>query len=379
MLKKLTFCPLNKNDFDEIVAAFKMIGWNKPRSLYEAYLKEQSEDIRSVIVAKENNQFCAYVTIKWKSDYDSFARQRIPEIADLNVLPSHRKQGIGTALINACEAIAKERAYTDIGLGVGMTADYGNAQRLYVHLGYVPDARGLHYQCHSLPYGKEVTIDDDLVLFFTKSLSSSDNEIRLDLPTHIETPRLLLRPPRANEGKILNEAILESFELLSQYMLWAKEKPTLQESEVVVKREAQNWILKRKADPELMLFILDKKNHDLIGATGFHDIDWDVPCAETGYWVRKKYLGQGYITEAINAITQYAFHVIKVKRLAITCDVDNERSKKIPERLGYQFESRMKANRIKPVSGEVSDTLVYVRNDLINLPELLVKWKNENT
>ena len=186
-----------------------------------------------------------------------------------------------------------------------------------------------------------------------------------------------MRPPQANEGKILNTAVLESFELLNKYMLWAKEKPSLEESEAVVKREAQNWILNKKSDPELMLLILDKNTNDFIGATGFHGIDWDVPCAETGYWVRKKYLGQGYITEAINAITQYAFNVLQVKRLAITCDVDNERSKKIPERLGYSLESRMKANKIKPISGEVTDTLVYVRNDLINLPELEVIWKNE--
>ncbi len=378
MTNKITLSSLEENDFDEIVSSFKIIGWNKPRSIYEAYFTEQSDNTRSAIVAKENGKFCGYVTIKWKSDYDSFSQQNIPEISDLNVLPIYRKHGIGTALINECETISKKRGYTNIGLGVGMTADYGDAQRLYVRLGYIPDGRGLHYKCGSLQYGNQVKIDDDLVLFFTKSISSCDYH-RIDLPTHIETPRLLLRPPQANEGKILNVAILESFDLLNKHMLWAKEKPSIEESEAVVKREAKNWILQIKSDPELMLFILDKNTNDLIGATGFHGIDWDVPCAETGYWVRKKYLGQGYITEAINAITQYAFNVMKVKRLVITCDVDNERSKKIPERLGYQFESTMRANRIKPISGEVSDTLVYVRNDLNNLPELEVIWKNENT
>lgn len=370
-------CPLEKNDFDEIVSAFNKIGWNKPKDIYEAYFKEQSDGIRSIILAKVNEKFCGYVTIKWKSDYDSFAQQNIPEISDLNVLPDYRNHGIGTALINACEMMAKERGYTDIGLGVGMTADYGNAQRLYVRLGYIPDKKGLHYKFNSLKYGNQVTVDDDLVLFFTKIISSGNYHL-IDLPTHIETPRLLLRPPQANEGKILNTAILESFELLNKYMLWAKEKPSLEESETVVKREAQNWILKRRNDPELMLFILDKNTNDLIGATGFHGIDWDVPCAETGYWVRKKYSGQGYITEAINAITQYAFNVLKVKRLAITCDVDNERSKKVPERLGYSLESTMKANRVKPITGEVTDTLVFVRTNLINLPELKVSWKYEN-
>lgn len=374
-MTKITFCPLQENDFDEIVSAFKMIGWNKPKDIYEVYFKEQSDNLRSVIVAKTNGKFCGYVTIKWKSDYDFFAQKNIPEISDLNVLPAYRKHGIGTALINVCEAMAKKRGYSRIGLGVGMTTDYGDAQRLYVHLGYIPDGKGLHYKCRPLTYGNQATIDDDLVLFFTKSTSNDYQSI--DLPTHIETPRLLLRPPRIDEGKVLNTAILESFELLNKYMSWATDKPSLEESETVVKREAQNWILKRKTDPELMLFILDKNTNDLIGVTGFHGIDWDVPCAETGYWVRQKYSGQGYITEAINAITRYAFDVLKVRRLAITCDTDNERSKKIPERLGYRFESIMKSNRIKPISGEITDTLVYARNDLIGLPEIKVTWKNE--
>lgn len=170
MTPKITFCSLKENDFAEIVSAFKMIGWNKPRSIYENYFKEQAENIRSIIVCKENGKFCGYTTIKWKSNYAAFATQNIPEISDLNVLPNYRKYGIGSALINACEARAKERGYASIGLGVGMTADYGNAQRLYVRVGYVPDGHGLHYKNIPLNYGDQVTLDDDLVIYLVKPI-----------------------------------------------------------------------------------------------------------------------------------------------------------------------------------------------------------------
>ncbi|HHR1385264.1 TPA: GNAT family N-acetyltransferase [Legionella pneumophila] len=200
------------------------------------------------------------------------------------------------------------------------------------------------------------------------------NPVLIDLPIPIETPRLILRPPKVGDGAMLNSAVLESFNLLNKFMLWANEKPSLDDSEEIVRREAANWLFKKKEDPELMLLILDKKTNDFIGATGFHNIDWDVPCVETGYWVRKKYSGQGFITEAINAITRYASTALNVKRISITCDIDNEQSKKIPERLGYQLESIMKSNCIKPSTGEVSDTLVYVRLDLMDLPELDVIW-----
>jgi GNAT superfamily N-acetyltransferase len=170
MTKILIFSSLGEDDIDEIVSSFKRIGWNKPRSIYEAYLKEQSHGIRSVIIAKENGKFCAYVTIKWRADYPSFNQQNIPEISDLNVLPNFRKNGIGTALIHASESMAKERGHTNIGLGVGMTADYGNAQRLYIHLGYVPDGHGLHYKNTPLNYGDQTTIDDDLVIYLSRSI-----------------------------------------------------------------------------------------------------------------------------------------------------------------------------------------------------------------
>jgi ribosomal-protein-serine acetyltransferase len=79
------------------------------------------------------------------------------------------------------------------------------------------------------------------------------------------------------------------------------------------------------------------------------------------------------MTEAVNSITQYAFKQLGMKRLSITCDVFNERSKKIAERLGFKLEATLKANRIQ-VNGEVSDTLVFARYDLKGLPDLLVTW-----
>lgn len=170
-MSPLTLAPLHESDLDEIVLAFKQIGWHKPKSIYESYLDEQSSGVRSILIARNNGKFCGYVTIKWVSDYLPFAENNIPEIADLNVLPEHRKQGIGTKLIQTCEQAAKEKGRALIGLGVGLTADYGSAQRLYIHLGYVPDAKGIHYKCQAVKYSESVAVDDDLILYLTKNLS----------------------------------------------------------------------------------------------------------------------------------------------------------------------------------------------------------------
>lgn len=172
----LTLASLHKSDLDEIVLSFRQIGWHKPKSIYETYLEEQSSGVRSALVARDNGKFCGYVTIKWISDYPFFTENNIPEIADLNVLPDYRKQGIGTKLIEACELTAKEQGRGLIGLGVGLTADYGSAQRLYIHLGYVPDGKGIHYKCKAIKYSELVPVDDDLILYLTKNLTpTTDN------------------------------------------------------------------------------------------------------------------------------------------------------------------------------------------------------------
>jgi ribosomal protein S18 acetylase RimI-like enzyme len=114
-------------------------------------------------------KFAGYLTICWTSNYEPFRAEHIPEIVDFNVLPEFRRLGIGTQLMEKAESeIASVSPMA--GIGVGVTTDYGAAQRLYVLRGYVPDGRGLRYRDHPVRYGEEVRVDDDLVLYFTKNL-----------------------------------------------------------------------------------------------------------------------------------------------------------------------------------------------------------------
>src|SRR6266498_267983 len=160
---------LESKDIAPITKAFKEIGWNKPQSQYESYWLEQELEIRNVYVAFQEEQFAGYLTICWKSGYKPFHERNIPEITDFNVLPKFRRMGIGTQLMDKAEdEIAK--ASLTAGIGVGMTPDYGAAQRLYVLRGYVPDGLGLHWKDHQTQYGEEVRLDDDLALYFTKAL-----------------------------------------------------------------------------------------------------------------------------------------------------------------------------------------------------------------
>jgi ribosomal protein S18 acetylase RimI-like enzyme len=160
---------LESKDIGLIAKAFKEIGWNKPQSQYESYWLEQELEIRNVYVAFMDTQFAGYLTTCWNSGYEPFRKRNIPEITDFNVLPRFRRMGIGTQLMDKAEnEIAKISPIA--GIGVGMTPDYGAAQRLYILRGYIPDGLGLHWKDHHVQYSETVRVDDDLALYLTKVL-----------------------------------------------------------------------------------------------------------------------------------------------------------------------------------------------------------------
>jgi GNAT superfamily N-acetyltransferase len=142
-------------------------------SLFEEYLKESESAERLIWVAFIHDRFAGYITLKWQSQYESFASDHIPEVMDLNVLPPFRKVGVGSMLLDIAEKEAATKSDI-VGIGVGLYAGgdggYGSAQRLYVKRGYVPDGRGVTYNYQPTVPGNSYSLDDDLVLWFTKKL-----------------------------------------------------------------------------------------------------------------------------------------------------------------------------------------------------------------
>ena len=75
------------------------------------------------------------------------------------------------------ELVVFERSSV-VGIGVGMSPDCGTAQRLYALRGYVPDGRGIASGGRTVAPGDTVTVDDDLVLYLTKTFSGSPSHER---------------------------------------------------------------------------------------------------------------------------------------------------------------------------------------------------------
>jgi GNAT superfamily N-acetyltransferase len=166
MVDGLEIRPLRTDDPPVIAAAMAALGWDKPESQYVRYLAEQESETRNVLVATVDGTYVGYVTVYWVSPYFG----TIPEISDFNVLPSYCKRGIGSALMDAAEAKVAERSPV-VGIGVGLYPDYGQAQRMYVRRGYLPDGRGLIYDGRQVPPMETIRNDDSATLMFTKDLS----------------------------------------------------------------------------------------------------------------------------------------------------------------------------------------------------------------
>jgi GNAT superfamily N-acetyltransferase len=167
--EQIEIYPFKEKHIPLLVREFARHDWHKPQSTFDRYWHEQTLNERVIWVAFHHDQCTGYVTLKWESSYQSFKEQHIPEIMDLNVLPPYRHKGIGTRLLEIAEQLASTQKDT-VGLGVGLYRDYGNAQRLYIKRGYVPDGLGVTYNYQPVVPGDSAPVDDDLVLWFTKPL-----------------------------------------------------------------------------------------------------------------------------------------------------------------------------------------------------------------
>jgi GrpB-like predicted nucleotidyltransferase (UPF0157 family)/predicted N-acetyltransferase YhbS len=128
-------------DVASIVRTFER--WHKAPRQFEDYYAQQLRGERAVLVAWLGGEVVGYVTLLAVSTYGPLREQGIPEIADLNVINQHQHKGIGSALIYAAERLARQRGCAAVGIGVEQSPDYGVANRLYPHLGFEPDGRGI--------------------------------------------------------------------------------------------------------------------------------------------------------------------------------------------------------------------------------------------
>lgn len=169
-IRNMTF-----SDIDTIYNNFKEQNWNKPKKQFESYYENQKSGEVAVIVATVQNDIAGYLTINPQAKVGPFANKNIPEISDLNVFMKYQKKGIANKLLDFAENLVAKN-YGTICLGVGLHSGYGQAQRIYIKRGYIPDGTGVWYSDKKAESYKPYPIDDDLVLYMYKKLNRNWSE-----------------------------------------------------------------------------------------------------------------------------------------------------------------------------------------------------------
>ena len=181
--------------------------------------------------------------------------------------------------------------------------------------------------------------------------------ILLDLPPSLETDRLLLRAPRAGDGPLLYEALAESLPELRRFLAslpWVAGEQTLASAETFCRNAEANFLLRK----DLPFFMIERSSGRLLGSTGLHRPVWTTPKVEVGYWCRTSCVGRGWVTEAVQALTRYAFEHIRAVRVELVTDEENTASRRVAERCGFVLEGVQRHERRAP-DGSLRNTCLY--------------------
>jgi ribosomal-protein-serine acetyltransferase len=195
-------------------------------------------------------------------------------------------------------------------------------------------------------------ISHSTAFFFWRS---EMDPLLLDIPREIRTPRLILRVP-AGDGTIVLPTVLASLPELIPWMPWATDKYDLAAAESWCRKAAGGFILRK----ELHYLILLAGDHTHVGALGLFAFDWLAKKGEIGYWLATPHQRHGYMTEAVNAITQLAFDTLGLTRVEIGCGGRNLPSQRVAERCGYVLEGIHRNARLD-TAGLPSDHCVYAK------------------
>lgn len=174
------------------------------------------------------------------------------------------------------------------------------------------------------------------------------------LPTEFETPRLILRAGQLSDLDETYAVAMSSADALRQWMPWAHPLPLRESMEKYFSTVEEKWTSREMLDFQWV----EKSSGKLIGKGGFHHIDWTIPKFEIGYWLATSVAGQGYCTEAVNGLVEYAKTVLEAKRIEIRSQTANRRSRAVAERCRFALEG-INRNAIAAADGTLRDACMY--------------------
>lgn len=168
----------------------------------------------------------------------------------------------------------------------------------------------------------------------------------------IETERLELKPLVIDDS----DSLLEIFSDPEVMRYWNTAPwTTIQDSLDFINES--NGSMQRQ--DSLILGVYLKSTGELAGKCMLFSYDKESKRAEIGFGLGRSFWGKGYIREAGEALIQYGFNSLGLRRIEAEIDPGNQSSAKALEKLGFSREGLLRQRW--EVNGIVSDSAMYGR------------------
>jgi ribosomal-protein-serine acetyltransferase len=164
---------------------------------------------------------------------------------------------------------------------------------------------------------------------------------------------ILVRPFAADDVESLYAAVRESIDTVGRWMSWCHPDYSIREAEEWIARCEKNW--EAEADREFGIF--DVKSNEALGCAGINQINRIHNFANLGYWVRASRAGKGVGSAVAMLLAKFAFGELKLSRIEIVTMLDNAASRRVAEKVGFQFEG-VARNRLL-FKGQPHDAALY--------------------
>jgi RimJ/RimL family protein N-acetyltransferase len=162
-------------------------------------------------------------------------------------------------------------------------------------------------------------------------------------PYRIETDRLVIRCYEPEDAPLLKEAVDSSIDHLRPWMPWARFEPQTLDEKVELLRGFRSRF---DADQDYPYGVFAPDESRQIGGAGLHSRGGDGSL-EIGYFIRADSIGQGLATEVTAVLARVGIEKCGVDRIDVQVEPANERSLRIPRKLGFTQEGLLR-RRLEP-------------------------------
>jgi RimJ/RimL family protein N-acetyltransferase len=171
-------------------------------------------------------------------------------------------------------------------------------------------------------------------------------------PEVFETERLVLRRPRLDDAEAIFANYAHDPEV-TRYLTWAPHLDVSQTRAFMASclaaweaGTAYEWALTRHGDDTVIGMVALRLNGHK---------------ADLGYVLARAYWGQGLVTEAVQAVVDWACAQPEIYRVWAVCDVHNPASARVMEKVGMVYEGTLKRWTHRPGNDVPSDCLCYAK------------------